>query len=162
MRFGLMAGALAVFLAVPAVALACGGETRAVEPRFEPQLQVQPVEQVQRVVQRPSDRRAAMLERTATRAEMQARTMERDASRMSMRARQLRLIASDMDGPDRTNLLIAAGELARRARMSRQGATRSHAQARNLRAQARLLRRQATPMRRMRRMHPRDRSALRI
>jgi hypothetical protein len=118
--------------AVPAAALACGGEKvqRPVEPTF--------------VVAPPSNSellvRAERLDRMADSVVERARHAERRAAALSARARELREVAFDTDGVERSNLLIAAGEMSLRATQERRMAQRGVVQARDLRTQARVLR----------------------
>jgi hypothetical protein len=83
---------------------------------------------------------------------MQANRDEQRAATLEMQARQLRMLANQIDGVDRSNLIITAGELGLAANQAKRRAQISHAQARQLMAQASQLRMQvngvvAQPMR---------------
>jgi|RhiMetdeSRZDD1v2_1073273.scaffolds.fasta_scaffold1073199_2 hypothetical protein len=132
MRVLLFVSAFAVSSVAPAVAFACGPEDGVQRPTVSAPVAVQP--NVSALLAR-----AQRLERVANSVEEQARHAERRAAEFSAQASEFRQVAFDLDGVERSNLLITAGELGLRAKEEKRRAQRAHNQARNLRAQAQLL-----------------------
>lgn len=132
MRLLLVISAVALTSIAPAVAFACGDEG------------VQrPVDQSFSVAQQSSMelmQRAERLEMVAQNASEQARHAEHRAAELTAQAREFKQAAFEMDGVERSNLLVAAGELSLRATQEKRQAQRSRLQARNLRTQAQALR----------------------
>jgi hypothetical protein len=144
MRLVVSLTAAMVAMCVSGSVFACGGST---EQTFQ-----QPVI----VVEQPRENfllvRARQLESAASDRQMQANRDEQRAATLEMQARQLRMLANQIDGVDRSNLIITAGELGLAANQAKRRAQINHAQARQLTAQASQLRMQvngvvAQPMR---------------
>lgn len=138
MRVLLVISAVVVSSVAPAVAFACGPEDGVQRPTVSPVV-VQP--NVNELLAR-----AQRLERVASSVEEQARHADRRAAEFSAQASEFRRVAFDLDGVERSNLLITAGELGLRAKEEKRRAQRGHTQARNLQAQAQILRDRATQL----------------
>jgi hypothetical protein len=154
MRLSLVISLVAITSLAPAVALACGAE-EGVQRQVDPTLFVQ--EQSNELMMR-----AQRLENVAHSVAEQARHADRRAAEFTAQAREFKQVAFGTDGVERSNLLIAAGELSLRASQEKQRAQRSRLQARNLRTQAQALRDRANrltgvgiqPVQHRRRMRP--------
>lgn len=135
MRQLLVISVVALSSVAPAVAFACGheGAQRPVDPSLF-------------VAEQSANEliaRAERIEHVAHATAERARHAERRAAALTAQARELRQVAVEIDGSERSNLIIAAGELGLRAAQEQRRAQRASAQARSLRAQAQQLRERA-------------------